>query len=291
MPITPSMPLLDPKGLRKSKPPETVEQRLRKIRQKQNDGITPGSDGFNFTRAPAYTMRTRVLFGLDKALGGGEKYEIFRRKSFSDRRSCVGFPAPSCGQLERHPRLWSERDVVQWMTDAFLRRECGMMLDLIPLGVSGAELVEWSVQKWAEKISPVLAIELCEELRCKTVQFEANHEFDDGVRRGVDYTLYTSPKWKIGEKNPAPVKITKVPGPGHYKQPSTIGMSPSGKTHPLWKKEGIPVFGLDVRFPAAQLDPYPGPGSYPTKGSFEGDPTRETAPKWSLSGTPGGAFA
>ncbi len=68
------------------------------------------------------------------------------------------------------------------------------MLEKIPLGVIGAEIVEWSVQEWADRVSPVLAVELCEELKWKTVQFQANHEFDEGVKRGVDYSLYTAPK-------------------------------------------------------------------------------------------------
>ncbi|CAD7932987.1 unnamed protein product [Amoebophrya sp. A120] len=163
--------------------------------------------------------------------------------------------------------------------------------------VPGQTLENWKLHDFeqnipggGETLPREIAESLFNELKCKEIEYQANAAFDDSIVRGVNFTLKAFPKFKIREKFPLPENKQKVPGPGHYRQPTTLGIGKSGKGHPLWKQDGRPVFGIDVRFPTFD-SAGPGPGKYPAI-ALAKDPTLEWTPKWSLGvkNSYGGAF-
>eukprot|EP00392_Amoebophrya_sp_AT5.2_P017017 g17332.t1 len=177
--------------------------------------------------------------------------------------------------------------IIQAALDAYPGEHKGQPLN-------GAALETCDAKFFAERITDgdgSLARELVDELKCKEINFEANVAWDDAIVRGVNFTRHTSPRWKIREKFAIPESKMKVPGPGHYRQPTTLGIGANGKGHPLWKQDGRPMFGLEVRGKIVDAGKSPGPGKYPAI-ALDRDPTRAWAPKYTLGWrvTAGGLF-
>mmetsp|Transcript_19032 Transcript_19032/g.47641 ORF Transcript_19032/g.47641 Transcript_19032/m.47641 type:complete len:363 (+) Transcript_19032:236-1324(+) len=267
MPVSNTDPLLRTDGFRRSRSgtPMTGAALVEKFSKTY-------SDRFNFVSysPPKYSLRERVSFGAMPALSGGKRYEIRRKKSAIDRT------------FRKHVRNWSVKETVKWFEDALTRRDREELFGNVPAEADGKEVLSWTKQKFRDDVcrgDGDLAQELWNELRFCVEEYLATHAYDD-MSHAVNFTRYASPKWTCRPMLEKQVNKVQPPGPGHYKQPSAVGMSESGRGHPTIKQ--VSRFAMPQGERMVKPNKNPGPGAYFTP--VDKDHRLVWQPKWSIKG-------